>query len=212
MREHPILRHGPVALVVTLIFSMGFAVGYVGGAARVYHDGPVKATEPAAIVEPAPVEAPQPKLTPLVLTCVQPGPAPEPVTAEPEPTYTEEELDALALAIYQEAGSDACSDEARQMVGEVVLNRVADSRFPATLSDVLTQKAQYGRLYWTGLVWPERASTPEEAHAVERARACAKALLEGTVDRLLPEDTVWQAEFIQGTEVVSRGGGFYFCR
>ena len=45
-----------------------------------------------------------------------------------QPTYTEKELELLACVIYCEAGSDSISDETRRMVGEVVLNRVADPR------------------------------------------------------------------------------------
>lgn len=127
-----------------------------------------------------------------------------------EPTYREEELEALALVIYQEAGGDACSDETRIMVGNVVMNRVADERFPSTIEEVLLQKQQYGRLYWTGLVWPERASQSVEAHAVQRAYDCAERVLNG--ERLLPDDVIWQAEFIQGTEIVAHQDGFYFCR
>ena len=127
-----------------------------------------------------------------------------------EPTYTEEELEALAIIIYQEAGGDACSDETRSMVGTVVMNRVADDRFPDTIQEVATQERQYGRLYWTGLVWPERASNPGEAHAVQRAYDCARAILEG--ERALPEDVIWQAEFPQGTEIVAHQDGLYFCR
>lgn len=128
----------------------------------------------------------------------------------PEPSYSEEDLEMLALVIYQEAGGDACSDETRLMVGNVVLNRVADDRFPDTIEEVLLQKQQYGRLHWTGLQWAERASKPEEAHAVERAYECAEQLLEG--ERLLPDDVIWQAEFPQGTETVAEQDGFYFCR
>lgn len=131
---------------------------------------------------------------------------------QPEPTYTDQELEMLALVIYQEAGSDACSDTVRQMVGEVVLNRVADDRYPDTLEAVLTERAQYGLLHCTGLVWPERAGYASEAHAVERAYDIAEKLLSGSVERLLPEDVVFQAEFTQGTEVVAQDGGFYFCR
>ena len=130
--------------------------------------------------------------------------------AEPEQTYSEEELEMLALVIYQEAGGDACSDETRLMVGNVVLNRVADDRFPDTIEEVLLQERQYGRLHWTGLVWPERASQSVEAHAVQRAYDCAERVLNG--ERLLPEDVIWQAEFKQGTEVVAQQDGFYFCR
>lgn len=133
-------------------------------------------------------------------------------TPEPAPAYTEEELEMMALVIYQEAGGDAASDECRQMVGEVVLNRVADNRFPDTIEEVLLQKRQYGRLSETGLVWPARAENPGEAHAVERAYACAEDLLSGTVERLLPEDAIWQAEFKQGNEVLAYDSGLYFCR
>ncbi len=139
----------------------------------------------------------------------------EPVVVEPvvvEPPYTDEELELLALVIYQEAGGDACSDECRQMVGEVALNRVASSRYPDTLAEVLTQPYQYGRLHWTGLVWPARADLPQEARAVARAYKTAEALLTGSVERLLPEDAIFQAEFPQGAETLAEIDGFYFCR
>lgn len=130
---------------------------------------------------------------------------PEKETAK---AYTEAELEAMALVIYQEAGGDACTDETRIMVGNVVMNRVADSRFPNTIEEVLLQKAQYGRLHWTGLVWPERAAN--EPEAVERAYKCAERVLNG--EKLLPDDCIWQAEFRQGSEVVAESAGFYFCR
>ena len=132
------------------------------------------------------------------------------VIEEPAPVYTDEELEALAIIIYQEAGGDACSDLTRSMVGTVVMNRVASDLFPDTIQEVATQKRQYGRLYWTGLVWPDRASNPGEAQAVQRAYDCARAILEG--ERALPEDVIWQAEFPQGTEIVAHQDGLYFCR
>ena len=142
--------------------------------------------------------------------------APEEATEAPtytgEQTYTEEELEILSLIIFQEAGGDAMSDECRQMVGEVFLNRVASRKYPNTFYEVATQNAQYGRLSWTGIVWPERASKPEESHAVQRAYDMAEALLAGTVDKMLPADAVFQAEFPQGTEVLIESDGFYFCR
>ena len=138
-------------------------------------------------------------------------PEAEEAAPEAESAYTDEDLEILALLIYQEAGGDACSDDTRLKVGTVALNRVADARFPDTILEVATQKRQYGRLYWTGLVWPERADKPEEAHAVERAYESARAVLEG--ERAgLPEDVVFQAEFEQGTETVAYQDGLYFCR
>ena len=140
----------------------------------------------------------------------EPPTVPETTVAETEPPYTADELEMLALVIYQEAGGDACSDETRLMVGTVVMNRVADHRFPDTIYGVLIQESQYGRFHWTGLVWPERASNPNEAHAVARAYACAERILLG--ERALAEDVIWQASFKQGTEVVAYTDGIYFCR
>lgn len=146
---------------------------------------------------------------PTIVTEPSTPPETEP-TVETEPPYTAEELEMLALVIYQEAGGDACSDETRLMVGTVVMNRVADNRYPNTIYGVLTQRAQYGLLHWTGLVWPERAKYETEAHAVAKAYACAERILLG--DRLLPEDVIFQAEFEQGTETVAYSDGMYFCR
>ena len=132
------------------------------------------------------------------------------VTAQaPVKSYTSEELDLLALVIYQEAGGDACSDDTRLKVGTVVMNRVADPRFPDTVRGVVLQRAQYGRLSWTGPVWPERASKAAEAHAVARAYDCAELVLRGY--RALPAGTVFQAEFVQGDGIVAHQDGFYFC-
>ena len=132
------------------------------------------------------------------------------VLQEELPIYSAEDLEVLALVIYQEAGGDDCSDETRLMVGTVVLNRVADDRYPDTIAEVATEYKQYGRLYWTGLKWPERATKAEEARAVKRAYDCATQLLDGY--RALPEDVIFQAEFAQGIEVVAQQDGFYFCK
>ena len=129
---------------------------------------------------------------------------------EPEPLYTEQELELLSIVIYSEAGSDSITDDTRRMVGEVVLNRVAHPDYPDNILDVLTQKSQYGRFHWTGVVWPARASRAAEAHAVERARECARLVF--TEERLLPTDVIYQAQFRQGRECVVHVPGFYFCR
>lgn len=125
------------------------------------------------------------------------------------PTYTPQELEMLALVIYQEAGADWCSDETRLMVGTVVMNRIADPRFPDTMHEVVTEERAYGRLHWTGIVWPSRASYPEEAHAIERAFTIAKQILLG--ERTLPDDVVFQSEYIMG-DIVAHSDGMYFCR
>ena len=93
---------------------------------------------------------------------------------EPEPEIDPDRLEQLAIGIYREAGGDNVCDDCRRRVGDVMLNREADCRFPDTLAEVLTQKGQYGTMYWDGIVWPERASKPEEAHAVQRAYRIAE--------------------------------------
>ena len=126
-----------------------------------------------------------------------------------EPTYTADELEMLALVIYQEAGADWCSDDTRLMVGTVVMNRIADPRFPDTMHEVITERLAYGLLHWTGAVWPTRASYSTEAHAVERAYTIAERILMG--ERTLPEYVVFQSEYIMG-EIVAFSDGMYFCR
>lgn len=126
------------------------------------------------------------------------------------PAYSAEELEILALVIYQEAGGDACSDDTRLMVGCVFMNRVEDSRFPDGFYGVATQQGQYGTLHWTGIKWPARSSAQGEQNAVARAYAIAERVLTG--ERVLPANAVWQAEFPQGSEVLAYSDGMYFCR
>lgn len=125
------------------------------------------------------------------------------------PSYTEEELEVLAIIIYQEAGADACSDDTRMKVGNVFLNRVDSPLFPDTFEEVALQEWQYGTLSQTGLKWPDRASQDVERHAVERAYEIAERCLEE--DRILPSNVVFQAEFEQGDGTYCYQDGLYFC-
>lgn len=127
----------------------------------------------------------------------------------PDKTYADEELDILALIVYQEAGGDKVSDDTRRLVAQVFLNRVNDSRFPDSFYEVATAERQYGRLYWTGIVWPERASSQAEAHAVERAYKIAQEVLESD-EPICPEGVIFQAEFVQG-DIYAEQDGMYFC-
>ena len=127
----------------------------------------------------------------------------------PDKTYTDEELDILALIVYQEAGGDRVSDDTRRLVAQVFLNRVNDSRFPDSFYEVATEERQYGRLYWTGIVWPDRASSQVEAHAVERAYKIAQEVLESD-EPVCPEGVIFQAEFVQG-DIYAEQDGMYFC-
>ena len=123
---------------------------------------------------------------------------------ETELAYSENDLYVLSHIISAEAGN--CSEEMMIAVGSVVLNRVADDRFPDTIEEVVFQKnpLQYSPTE-NGTYWNE----PTEG-AVE----VAKLLLEEGSQ--LPENVVWQAEFRQGTETyreipIPWGGYMYFC-
>lgn len=131
--------------------------------------------------------------------------APGEEIAEPNP----DDVEMLACVIYQEAGGDACSDLCRYYVGDVVLNRVNDARFPDTLEGVLTQPGQYGTFSRTGVVWPSRASNPGEAAAVQRAYDTAYDLLSGNHSELYGEGYIWQAEFSQGKDVIYLDGLYF---
>lgn len=123
----------------------------------------------------------------------------------------EAELEMLACIIYAEAGGNDCGDLCRQMVGDVVLNRMEDPRFPDTIEEVLTQEGQYGVWHWTGIQWPERASHPGETEAVERAYDTARYILEGNHSGIYGKGYIWEAEFPQGSDVIVLDG-IYFGR
>ena len=137
--------------------------------------------------------------------------APAPITVYAPVTTPKTDREMLACVIYQEAGANACCDNCRRRVADVVLNRVASSSFPNTIRGVLTQKRQYGRFYWTGVVWPSQASTKAEKAAVERAYRIADEVLSGNHSSLYGKNYIWQAEFKQGKDSVYCCG-IYFGR
>jgi len=171
--------------------------------------GAVEAYAADTVMEAAMLEVPMEKIIENCADVETETPAAEPEQAAPE--LDEAMVEMLACRIYWEAGGDSCSDLCRYYCGDVMLNRVNDPRFPDTLEGVLTQKKQYGRFYWTGIVWPERAKKPGEAHAVQRAYDTARDLLSGNHSELYGAGYVWQAEFKQGKDIIYLDG-MYFGR
>ena len=115
------------------------------------------------------------------------------------------EIEMLACVIYQEVGGSKHCDECRRRVADVVLNRVADPRFPDTIEGVLTAKNQYGRFYYTGIKWADRHTWPGEKKNVEKAWKIAEEVMAGNHSDLYGKGYVWQAGFKQGTS------GFWCC-
>lgn len=124
----------------------------------------------------------------------------------------EHDVELLACVIYQEAGGDTCCDMCRRRVADVVLNRVNDPRFKGTtIEEILIDgdpAPQWGLYSVTGVVWPDKASLPEEQHAVERAYRIAREVLEGQHSDLTSE-YIWCAEFLQGTDVIECDGIYF---
>ncbi len=69
-----------------------------------------------------------------------PSPAPAP---DPAPAYSEEDLYWLSRVVFAEAGCDWFPDWVQRDVASVVLNRVADPRYPNTIKDVIFDPGQY---------------------------------------------------------------------
>lgn len=206
-------------ILALLSFSCGAAMAHLTAPGSVEttpvtEEAPAEETAPETEAVPEttayipPTEETTPETEPAT-EATEPPTEPETIPTEPAYPYTEKELEYLALVIYQEAGGDMYSDKTRLMVGTVVMNRLEHKNFPDTIFDVILQRGQYGRLYWTGPTWPSRRWDPLEAHAVERAYDIAERIMNG--ERALPKDVVYQSEYIQG-EIVAHQGGFYFCR
>ena len=207
-------RHRRVCgTIIALLFMAVASVGAIAAAHGLLASHPAKpeASTPTYVGEPTISDTPV--ASPIKAeTVAETVPAPEAVdTDENLSEYSEEDREIVAIIVYQEAGGDDCSDDTRLKVGTVFFNRVASEKFAEnTIYDVAMAKGQYGRLYWTGIKWPDRASEPGEAHAVARAYEIADRLLDG--ERAFDEDVIWQAEFPQGIEIVSYQDGIYFCK
>lgn len=128
----------------------------------------------------------------------------------PEPeieviTYDPEDLDLLARLITAEAGSSWLPDEIQLYVGSVVLNRMNSPYYPDTLEGVIYQSGQYSPT-WTGAIY----NTPAQ-RTIDNAKYL---LIHGSV---LPENVVYQANFIQGSGIYYQyydsvlGTTSYFC-
>lgn len=123
---------------------------------------------------------------------------PAPYVYEPREDSYYEELDLLAHLIYSEVGDDG--EEAMYYAGSVVLNRMKDGEYPDELYDVIYQKGQY-QVTWNGGLWKEEPN--DLAYEV-----AADLLEEGAV---IPDDIIYQAEFVQSKNIYAKIGNTYFC-
>lgn len=97
-----------------------------------------------------------------------------------------------------------CDKQMKEYVGSVVINRIGSDAFPDTMAEVIFQPGQYAPT-WDGNYYKEPGEETIEV---------AKDLIEN--GSKLPEDVVFQAEFIQGSGVYTsllapNGVTEYFC-
>ena len=122
------------------------------------------------------------------------------IETETEIAYSDDDLWYLSHVIQAESGY--CQREMMEGVGSVVLNRVADERFPGTIREVIEQPGQYSTLSWLS------SQNPTEE------------VMDVTIDLLengskFPENVVWQANFPQGSGIYqtlsTSYSTMYFC-
>ena len=119
--------------------------------------------------------------------------------------FTFDNLYLLAKIVEAEAGSSWITDEHKQLVASVVLNRVNSSRFPNTIKEVVYAPGQYS------LAGTERFETLVPSYI--STKNAAYVLLNGSI---APKTVVFQANFPQGTGVYKtftpeKLGTTYFC-
>ena len=119
-------------------------------------------------------------------------PGANPGTSSGSSGFTEEDRRLLADCIYWEARGQ--SFECQCYVGQVILNRVYDRRYPNTIRGVIGQPGQYAN----GI-----RSSPEPCYEA------ADAVLTGQV--AMPRNVIYQAQFQQGSGVWKYLEGEYFC-
>lgn len=109
----------------------------------------------------------------------------------------ENELYLLAHLMYAEY-SDGTNEQMQLYIGSVVLNRMKHGSYPDTMYEVIYQRGQYA------CTWDGNFEKEPDAETWSNAE---KLLQSGSV---LPDNVVYQAEFIQG-DVYAHIGNTYFC-
>lgn len=103
----------------------------------------------------------------------------------------------LSCVLYHECRG--LNDEAQIAVASVILNRVNSDKFPNTIFEVITQPGQYAFVV-DEIIWGE----PDE-------RAMKNAEYVYWNGSQIPENVLFQSEFIQGSGIWKQIDNQYFC-
>ncbi|MBV9929387.1 MAG: cell wall hydrolase [Alphaproteobacteria bacterium] len=96
---------------------------------------------------------------------------------------TDGEQDCLAKAVYFESRGEPI--EGQLAVAEVVMNRAASGRYPTSLCDVITQKAQFS------FIRHGRFPTPDETSQAWRKAVAIATIARDKLVSTLPSDVLW---------------------
>lgn len=131
--------------------------------------------------------------------------------------YTYEDIRILATTVYYEAGST--TEQLRQYVAQVALNRVADSRFPNTVKGVITQPGQYNTKY-AAMETAQTIKNKDTTNGTYNWETCKNSVKQAMMGKVaMPSNVLYQANFSQGKglwkSVYFNSGYFastsYFC-
>ena len=113
--------------------------------------------------------------------------------------YSDEDIRILTTTVFHEAGHT--TEQLRQYVAQVVLNRVEDSRFPDTVKGVITQPGQYSTKYATAGAANAIQATDSKngTYYYGICEDSVKAAMMGQVE--MPSNVLYQANFSQGKGV-----------
>jgi spore germination cell wall hydrolase CwlJ-like protein len=114
-------------------------------------------------------------------------------------------IEILARVIHAEESNEVNGEDASWAVAGVILERVYDENYPDTIEGVIYQQGQF-ECTWNGGMYREEPTDIEYEIAAEAVRL----YYEG--GRILPEGSIYIAEFVQGDGVVMQFGKTYVCR
>ena len=118
------------------------------------------------------------------------------------PAYADYDTDIWYLSRVIQAEAGYCSTEMMEGVGSVVLNRVADKRFPDTIPEVIEQPGQYSTSSYLSSMEPTKEAVNVAVDLLENGSK-------------FPADIVWQANFPQGSytykTLSTSYSTMYFC-
>ena len=124
--------------------------------------------------------------------------------------YTDEDIRILTTTVFHEAGHT--TEQLRQYVAQVVLNRVKDSRFPSTVKAVITQPGQYATKYADAST-TQSVKSKDAANGTYYYAMCENAVKTAMMGQVnMPSNVLYQANFSQGKGVwksVSFNSGWY---